>query len=232
MYIAKRGLFSNTCKMCESRAAAARGSDRKTGARKGGLLGWILPALIFGIASLYYYNVDVPGADKVKAFLARLFSVTSEEGTGGGGGPEKTPLERVAAAAPATAGGSQFGSQTLTMNLRSDVLFEFNSSALKSAANSSLKDVTKVIRQRPNPSVVIRGYTDSIGSEQSNLVLGRQRAESVRDWLVKNGIPSKQISVIGMGAKDPVAPNTNANGSDNPAGREQNRRVTVSVSGA
>lgn len=227
-FIAKRGLFSTVCRMCDSRAAEARKHRKKEGSS--GVLGWILPALIFGIASIFYYDVKVPGADKVRDFIASLLD--SKTGNGMGSlGPEKAAPERAERSASPAGGTFDPATQTLTMNLRSDVLFDFGDYSLKSAASGTLAEVAKVIHERPNSTVVVRGYTDSIGSEDANLALSRKRAESVRDWMVKRGIPAKRISVIGMGPKSPVAANSYPDGRDYPAGRAQNRRVTVSVTG-
>jgi outer membrane protein OmpA-like peptidoglycan-associated protein len=228
IYIAERSLFSRKCRMCKNREEGEREAKRKAGTGPRGILGWILPALILGGASMWYFQVEIPGGDEVKAYFAQLFKSDSGEGSGRAA-PEKAPRPQPANAALTI---SNSGPQNLTLNLRGDVLFDSGDSSLKAAANGSLKEVAKLIRQRPQASVVIRGYTDSIGSDQANLALSRQRAESVRDWLAKSGIPAKQLSVLGMGAKDPVAPNTHPNGSDNPAGREQNRRVTLSVTGS
>jgi outer membrane protein OmpA-like peptidoglycan-associated protein len=228
IYIAERSLFSRKCRMCKNREEGEREAKRKAGTGPRGILGWILPALILGGASIWYFNVEVPGMDQVKAFFSRFFKSDAGEGSGRAA-PARAPRAQASASGLTI---TNSGSQSLTLNLSGDVLFDSGDASLKAAANGSLKEVAKVIRQRPQASVVIRGYTDSVGSEQANLALSKQRAESVRDWLAKSGIPAKQFSVLGMGAKDPVAPNTNANGSDNPAGREQNRRVTLSVTGS
>lgn len=118
----------------------------------------------------------------------------------------------------------------MTLNLQGDVTFELGSSNLKPAAAASMEKVAESVRRYSTAKVTVRGYTDSLGSEKANLLLSRQRAESVRNWMAKSGhIPEAQIAVEGMGSKDPVAPNTNPDGSDNVAGREQNRRVTVTL---
>jgi outer membrane protein OmpA-like peptidoglycan-associated protein len=60
--------------------------------------------------------------------------------------------------------------------------------------------------------------------------LSQERANAVKDWLVKNGnLPAPNITARGFGEQNPVAPNTNPNGSDNPAGRALNRRVSIVV---
>jgi OOP family OmpA-OmpF porin len=78
--------------------------------------------------------------------------------------------------------------------------------------------------------VTIEGYTDSKGGKSVNIPLSRERANAVRDWLVKNGnVAAAHISTKGFGEQNPVAANTNPDGSDNPAGRALNRRVSIIV---
>jgi outer membrane protein OmpA-like peptidoglycan-associated protein len=87
-----------------------------------------------------------------------------------------------------------------------------------------------VIAQFPGGKVLIEGHTDSKGSPDLNLELSKRRAEAVKDWLVKKKrIPKSIITTRGFGETKPVAPNTNPDGSDNPQGRQQNRRVEITV---
>ncbi|MBI3304316.1 MAG: OmpA family protein [Deltaproteobacteria bacterium] len=77
---------------------------------------------------------------------------------------------------------------------------------------------------------MIEGYTDAKGSDSHNLPLSQKRTDSVKDWLVtKGGINGEKLSTKGWGKAKPVAPNTNPDGSDNPEGRQKNRRVEVTV---
>jgi photosystem I P700 chlorophyll a apoprotein A2 len=78
--------------------------------------------------------------------------------------------------------------------------------------------------------VVVVGHTDSIGSESSNQALSVDRAASVVESLAQElGIDVGRLSAEGRGASEPVAPNTNPDGSDNPDGRQLNRRVEIFV---
>ncbi len=93
-----------------------------------------------------------------------------------------------------------------------------------------MRKVATVLSAFPDGRVSIRGYTDSKGSPQANLELSRKRAAAVKTWLVsKGGVTQATISTEGFGEQNPVAPNKNADGSDNPAGRQQNRRVEITV---
>jgi outer membrane protein OmpA-like peptidoglycan-associated protein len=118
----------------------------------------------------------------------------------------------------------------LTMNLQGDVLFDYGKSDLRPEAQSALEKVAIVISQFPDSNVLIRGFTDAKGPPAANLVLSQKRAASVKNWLVKNGaITETKIATEGYGEKEPVAANTNPDGTDNPEGRQQNRRVEITV---
>ncbi|HEX8489415.1 MAG TPA: OmpA family protein [Chthoniobacterales bacterium] len=124
----------------------------------------------------------------------------------------------------------QQSGRSLRMNLSGDVLFDYDKAILKPAAEEALKKVAVVLSQFPESSVTVEGYTDSKGGKTVNLPLSRERAGAVKDWLAKNGnVPAARITAKGFGEDNPVAPNTNADGSDNPAGRALNRRVTIIV---
>jgi outer membrane protein OmpA-like peptidoglycan-associated protein len=120
--------------------------------------------------------------------------------------------------------------KTLAMELRGDVLFDFDQAEIKPEAEQTLDKVGSVIAQFPEVKVLIEGHTDSKGSRDVNLALSKRRAEVVKEWLVKNkGTPASIITTTGFGETEPVTPNTNPDGSDNPQGRQQNRRVDITV---
>ena len=80
-------------------------------------------------------------------------------------------------------------------------------------------------------NVRIEGHTDSIGTDDYNQALSERRAASVRDWLSEHGgLTDAAFTTAGFGSSNPVAPNTNEDGSDNPFGRQQNRRVDIVAS--
>jgi len=120
--------------------------------------------------------------------------------------------------------------RSLSMNLSGDLLFDYDKALLKPEAEQALKKVAVVLSQFPESHVTVEGYTDSKGTEARNSQLSRERAQAVKDWLVKNGgALEPNISTKGFGEAYPVAPNTNENGSDNPIGRALNRRVSIVV---
>jgi outer membrane protein OmpA-like peptidoglycan-associated protein len=125
---------------------------------------------------------------------------------------------------------AQQNGRSLSMNLSGDLLFDYDKALLKPEAEQALKKVAVVLSQFPESHVTVEGYTDSKGTEARNIQLSHERAQAVKDWLVKNGgALGPSISTKGFGEAYPIAPNTNANGSDNPIGRALNRRVSIVV---
>jgi outer membrane protein OmpA-like peptidoglycan-associated protein len=106
-----------------------------------------------------------------------------------------------------------------------DVLFNLNSASLKPDARERLAKVAGILIAYPDIRVEVNGYTDNTGSSDYNQRLSEQRAETVRDYLVRQGVPSGSITSRGLGPNDPIASN------DSPEGRRQNRRVNLVVSG-
>jgi outer membrane protein OmpA-like peptidoglycan-associated protein len=107
----------------------------------------------------------------------------------------------------------------------SDVLFDFNKSDLKPGAREKLAKVAGILLAYPGLKIQVEGHTDSVGTEEYNMKLSQQRAEAVKDYLTAQSVPANFLSALGMGKGDPVATNATA------AGRQQNRRVEMIVSG-
>jgi OmpA-OmpF porin, OOP family len=104
-----------------------------------------------------------------------------------------------------------------------DVLFAPNQAELTPSAMRELYALVTILKAQPQRTIYIEGYTDSRGTEFSNLDLAQRRADAVRDFLIDNGISSPRIIARGYGEGDPVAANATA------AGRQENRRVEVIV---
>jgi outer membrane protein OmpA-like peptidoglycan-associated protein len=116
------------------------------------------------------------------------------------------------------------------LTLPDDILFDFGSASLRDDAIQSLSLIRDVLEYFEGDEVVVVGHTDSIGSESANQALSLSRAENVVDSLVSElGIPRDRLTAEGRGASEPVAPNSNPDGSDNPDGRQLNRRVEIFV---
>ena len=114
-----------------------------------------------------------------------------------------------------------------TFKVGADILFAFDSSTLSPDAQAVLGGVVTQLQRKHSGSVTILGYTDSIGTMAYNLGLSQRRAAAVQAYLQAKG-PGLTYHAKGLGEADPVAPNTLPNGKDNPAGRQQNRRVVIS----
>ena len=112
----------------------------------------------------------------------------------------------------------------LVINL-SDVLFDTGKYTLKSNTQISLAKVATILELYPGLKVQVEGYTDSVGSPAYNQTLSENRADSVKNFLVQNGVSPENATAMGYGATNFVADNTSA------AGKAQNRRVELVVSG-
>ena len=120
-----------------------------------------------------------------------------------------------------------------SFTVNSDVLFAFDSSVLSPDTQAVLVSVVQALQGAPNGTVAIVGYTDSIGSPAYNIGLSQRRAASVQAYLAAHvARPGLKYTSRGLGEADPVAPNTLPNGQDNPSGRQQNRRVTITFAPA
>jgi outer membrane protein OmpA-like peptidoglycan-associated protein len=110
-----------------------------------------------------------------------------------------------------------------------DALFNFNESDLRSDAKQTLEVLGPAIRRYGAHPLEIDGHTDSIGSLSYNQRLSEARAQTVKDWLVKHGYVPASTPIKGYGKTRPIAPNTKLDGSDDPAGRQKNRRVEIVI---
>jgi len=118
----------------------------------------------------------------------------------------------------------------IKIELSGDILFDFDKWDIRKEAEPVLKNVADVINKYGGSKVIVEGFTDSKGSDSYNLNLSEKRADSVKTWLVKSGgVEAARITAEGRGESDPVASNTNPDGSDNPEGRQKNRRVEITV---
>ncbi len=111
----------------------------------------------------------------------------------------------------------------LVMTLQEGVLFEYNKAELKPGAMRNLEPLITFLREHPDRTLLIEGYTDSTGSDSYNLELSQRRAEAVSNFLAVNGISADRVVARGYGESYPVTTNTTE------AGRQQNRRVEVVI---
>jgi outer membrane protein OmpA-like peptidoglycan-associated protein len=116
------------------------------------------------------------------------------------------------------------------VDMAADVLFDFDKVDLLPKADETLQKAAGFIRDRAKGGVVrIEGHTDAKGNDAYNQKLSERRAASVKSWFVAHGLNNMKFSTEGFGAKKPVAPNTKPDGSDDPDGRQKNRRVELVI---
>jgi outer membrane protein OmpA-like peptidoglycan-associated protein len=107
----------------------------------------------------------------------------------------------------------------------SDVLFDTGQYTLKPGAREKLAKVAGILLAYPGLNIEVDGYTDNVGGDAMNQTLSENRAGAVLKYLVEEGVTSNSVSSKGYGNSLPVATN------DNAAGRQENRRVELVVSG-
>ncbi|MGD8434359.1 MAG: OmpA family protein, partial [Syntrophobacterales bacterium] len=108
-------------------------------------------------------------------------------------------------------------------NYKPIIYFDYRTSNIASEAYEELDRLATIAALSPDYDIVIRGYTDNVGSSKYNKRLSRTRTQIVRNYLVGKGIDPEKIKTISMGEQDPLLPNTT------PAGRAVNRRVEIEL---
>jgi outer membrane protein OmpA-like peptidoglycan-associated protein len=104
-----------------------------------------------------------------------------------------------------------------------DILFATGKSDVKVGAASNLNKLATFLGQYPDRTVAIEGHTDNVGSDDLNQALSQRRADSVKSYLMQQGISAQRIAASGMGESQPVTDN------DSATGRQLNRRVVVVI---
>jgi outer membrane protein OmpA-like peptidoglycan-associated protein len=116
------------------------------------------------------------------------------------------------------------------IDLSADVLFDFDKSDLLPKAQQTLSQAAGVIHDKAKGTVRIDGYTDAKGSDTYNQRLSERRAAAVETWFkTKGNLQSVSFVTRGFGARNSVAANTKRDGSDDPDGRQKNRRVEIVI---
>ena len=111
----------------------------------------------------------------------------------------------------------------------SNVYFDYDMSTLRAESVASLDSLVNFMKDNPSLSVEVYAFTDSKGTDAYNRKLSERRAQSVKDYLVNNGVEGERMLVKGMGESNPAASNTAPGGSDNPVGRQLNRRTEFRI---
>lgn len=114
-----------------------------------------------------------------------------------------------------------------------NIYYEFGSSDLSYEGQKVLDEtLILLLKEITNIRVEISSHTDNLGEEEYNMNLSKIRAEEVAIYLTKKGISEDRLDIKGYGESDPIAPNQNTDGSDNPEGRERNRRTEFKIVGS
>lgn len=108
-------------------------------------------------------------------------------------------------------------------NYAKTILFDTGKATIKPESVTVMVDIIQILNEYPNAKFAVEGHTDSIGSSTSNQRLSEARANSVRDFLINEGISSERLNAIGYGEEKPIASNRTR------IGRKQNRRVEINL---
>ena len=111
----------------------------------------------------------------------------------------------------------------INVRLTNDILFDYDSSALRSSSRETLNDLAANFAQYPDNQIIVEGHTDSSGSDAYNQRLSEQRASAVADYLIDRGVRAGAITVFGYGELRPKSTN------DTAEGRQLNRRVEINI---
>jgi outer membrane protein OmpA-like peptidoglycan-associated protein len=124
--------------------------------------------------------------------------------------------------------GATVTDKEIKISLNTDILFDFDHADLKPEAGPPLQKVAAVLKTYPRGNALIEGYTDGKGDDDYKQKLSERRAASVRAWLALHRVRTV-MTTRGWGKSNPLAPNSKPDGSDDPDGRQKNRRVEITV---
>ncbi|MEP7006750.1 MAG: OmpA family protein [Sphingomonas bacterium] len=121
----------------------------------------------------------------------------------------------------------QTADQSIVVDLPADVLFDFDKAELRPDAQEPLSRATRLVESYPDAPLAVNGHTDGKGTDAYNDPLSQRRARAVADWLkAKTG---RAAEAKGLGKRQPIAANVHPDGSDDPDGRQRNRRVEILI---
>jgi peptidoglycan-associated lipoprotein len=110
-----------------------------------------------------------------------------------------------------------------------NIYFEYDESYIRPDAARELDKLVDILNDNPEIKIEMGSHTDSVASNSYNLELSQRRAESTVQYLIRKGIASDRLTAKGYGEEKPIARNTNPDGTDNPAGRQRNRRTEFKI---
>lgn len=104
-----------------------------------------------------------------------------------------------------------------------NVEFDFNMATIRPSSFSSLNDLAEVMMRKPNLVIEVGGHTDNVGTDESNQVLSQNRANAIKQYLIRKGVKAERIIAVGYGEGMPIADN------EREEGRQKNRRTEVKI---
>jgi OOP family OmpA-OmpF porin len=104
-----------------------------------------------------------------------------------------------------------------------NVFFDSGNATLKKESDKELDELVDFMKHQPTMIIEVAGYTDNVGTDDANMKLSQQRAESVRNYLVSKGVSADKVQAKGYGSSTPIASN------DTPEGKQQNRRTEIHI---
>jgi len=111
----------------------------------------------------------------------------------------------------------------IKITFNSGLLFDVNKATLRDASKAELTKLAQILNKYPDTNILVEGHTDNTGSEEYNLELSRQRAQSVENYLASLNVDPTRFTIMGYGESQPVASNETVEG------RQQNRRVDLAI---
>jgi outer membrane protein OmpA-like peptidoglycan-associated protein len=110
-----------------------------------------------------------------------------------------------------------------------NIYFEYNMADINPDAAKELEKLVQLLNDNPEINIEMGSHTDSVASDAYNIDLSQRRAESTVNYLIRKGIDAKRLTAKGYGETQPIARNTNPDGTDNPTGRARNRRTEFRI---
>ncbi len=122
-------------------------------------------------------------------------------------------------------GAQEASDRSIRFALPADILFDFDKATLRPDARAALEKAARLVMNYPEAPLLVAGHTDPKGEEDYNIMLSKRRAQTVALWLKAKS--ARDVESQGLGERQPVVPNVRSDGSDDPEGRQRNRRVEI-----
>ena len=190
--------------------------------KKGKGIWWLLLAIIIIILAIWF-STQRNNNDAAPAPSSAASQPAATDQSTAPAAPATESDSALAALQHYYAGEGNDDSQWIDLN---EVSFATGNATPSITDEQSLNQIATLISQHPDHSIVVRGFTDSTGTEAINQPLSGQRANAIKDWLTQHGVDESKITIDGQGADHAVATN------DTAQGRDQNRRVAIQVKAA